>query len=74
MAVQQPLHARHWIGGEWIDSHIQCDSINPATGDVIGQYADGGESEAQQAIEAALDEFANSSWRHDRRLRGALYG
>jgi hypothetical protein len=24
--------ARHWIGGEWVDSDQHGDSINPATG------------------------------------------
>ena len=46
------LNARHWIGGEWVDSKDRLDSINPATGETIGTYASGGETEATQAIPA----------------------
>ena len=31
--------ARHWIDGGWRDSTAHKDSINPATGEVIGRYA-----------------------------------
>jgi len=47
------LNARHWIGGEWIDSKERLDSINPATGETIGTYANGGEAEATKAIAVA---------------------
>ncbi len=63
------LAARHWIGGEWIDSATRLDSRNPATGEVIGSYADGGEAEAARAIAVAKQTFAESTWREDRRLR-----
>lgn len=33
--------AIHWIGGEWLDSGEHRESINPATGEVIGSYAMG---------------------------------
>ena len=33
--------AKHWIGGEWSTAGIKRESINPATGEVIGHYADG---------------------------------
>ncbi len=61
--------ALNWINGEWIDSGIHKESINPATGEVIGLYADGGESEALAAIEAASSAFESSAWRSDRGLR-----
>nr|APP18125.1 gentisaldehyde dehydrogenase [Burkholderia sp. BC1] len=61
--------ALNWINGEWIDSGIHKESINPATGEVIGLYADGGESEALAAIEAASSAFESSAWRSDRVLR-----
>ena len=64
-----PLTARHWIGGEWVDSNTRLDSINPATGETIGTYADGGEAEAVQAIAVARKAFAETAWRSDRRLR-----
>ena len=31
--------ARHWINGQWRDSAEHRDSINPATGEVIGRVA-----------------------------------
>ena len=34
--------AMHWIGGQWLDSGEHRESINPATGNVIGSYAKGG--------------------------------
>lgn len=30
--------AKHWIGGQWLDSGEHRESINPATGEVIGSY------------------------------------
>jgi betaine-aldehyde dehydrogenase len=63
------LTARHWIGGEWVDSENRLSSINPATGDAIGTYADGGKVEAARAISAARRAFMETEWRHDRRLR-----
>lgn len=61
--------AKHWIDGAWVDSATHLDSIDPATGAVIGRYADGGEAEALAAIEAARRAFAETDWPHDRRLR-----
>ncbi|MCW2983776.1 MAG: aldehyde dehydrogenase [Conexibacter sp.] len=64
--------AMHWIGGDWVDSDEHRDSINPATGEVIGSYAMGGEKEAQAAIDAAKRAFAEASWRTDRALRAKV--
>lgn len=61
--------ALNWINGQWLDSGHYLDSINPATYDVIGQFAEGGESEAQQAIAAAQYAFHHSRWKKDRQLR-----
>ncbi len=63
------MHARHWIGGEWIDSGQHLDSHNPATGQTIGTFADAGEAEVARAIEAAVKAFRTGEWRIDRRLR-----
>ena len=46
--------ATHWIGGQWLDSGEHGESINPATGEVIGSYAKGGRKEAELAVNAAL--------------------
>lgn len=68
-AVSGLPHARHWIGGEWVDSAEHHESFDPATGDNIGTYAEAGEAEADRAVAAALEAFRGSSWRGDRRLR-----
>jgi acyl-CoA reductase-like NAD-dependent aldehyde dehydrogenase len=64
--------ATHWIGGRWVDAGEHRDSINPATGEVIGQYAAAGLAEAQGAIDAALSTFRKTSWKEDRLLRGRV--
>ena len=63
------LEARNWIGGEWVDAARRLESINPATGEVIGTYADGGAKEANSAIAAAKAAFETTDWRWNRRLR-----
>src|SRR5258708_36507836 len=61
--------AQHWINGEWTGSDAITESINPATGEVLGQWYDGGEAEAQAAIGAARGAFETSAWSRDRALR-----
>src|SRR5262245_43462431 len=65
-------YARHWISGDWVDSPKRLESINPATGERIGTYADGGPAEAERAIKAAVDAFQNSEWRENRELRAKV--
>jgi betaine-aldehyde dehydrogenase len=65
----EQLLARHWIGGQWVDSVNRLTSINPATGEAIGTYADGGSAEAEKAVVIARAAFLDSPWRFDRRLR-----
>ncbi|KVQ62987.1 aldehyde dehydrogenase family protein [Burkholderia territorii] len=67
-----PSQALHWIGGEWIDSPVHRDSFDPATGAVIGRYADGGETEARAGAAAALHAFDRTSWKHDAALRAKV--
>ena len=61
--------ARHWIDGEWVGSDTVSESVNPATGAVLGQWADGGEAEARAAIAAARRAFDTSPWSRDPSLR-----
>src|SRR5580693_2921477 len=61
--------AKHWIDGEWTGSATVSESINPATGAVLGRWADGGEAEARAAIAAARRAFDTSPWSRDRSLR-----
>jgi betaine-aldehyde dehydrogenase len=64
--------ALHWIDGEWVDSAQHKDSLDPATGTVIGRYADAGESEAQASIDAAQRAFTHSPWKRDAALRAKV--
>jgi betaine-aldehyde dehydrogenase len=64
--------ARHWIGGAWLESELVADSHNPATGELLGRFADGGEAEAQAAVSAARGAFAHTSWGRDRALRSRV--
>lgn len=62
----------NWIDGLWLDSGEYRDSIDPATYEQIGQYAEGGLHEAQQGIEAAKRSFAETPWKDDRNLRAQV--
>jgi succinate-semialdehyde dehydrogenase/glutarate-semialdehyde dehydrogenase len=54
-----------YINGQWRDaaSGATFESLNPATGDVIGQAADAGVADVQAAIEAAAAAFDGWSTR-----------
>lgn len=64
--------ALNWIDGKWVDSTNHKESINPATGEVIGTYADGGKKEATEAVVAALRAFDESDWKDNRNLRSGV--
>ena len=64
--------ARNWIDGEWRDSTRHKDSVNPATGEVIGRYALAGEDETRHAIATARRVFRETSWKRDRALRSRV--
>jgi betaine-aldehyde dehydrogenase len=61
--------AKHWIDGEWTGSGTVSESVNPATGAVLGRWADGGEAEARTSIAAARHAFDTSPWSRDPSLR-----
>lgn len=61
--------ARHWIDGEWAGSPRTSDSVDPATGEVIGTYTEGDAEIGRTAIEAASRAFTEGSWRLDPMLR-----
>jgi acyl-CoA reductase-like NAD-dependent aldehyde dehydrogenase len=61
--------ARHWIDGAWLESELVADSYNPATGELLGRFAEGGESEARAAVSAARRAFAGTNWGGDRAMR-----
>jgi acyl-CoA reductase-like NAD-dependent aldehyde dehydrogenase len=62
-------HARNYIDGAWDDSAPSADSIDPATGKVLGTFADGGEREARAAIAAARRAFEAGDWARNRDRR-----
>lgn len=70
--VQSGRSAMHWIGGQWLDSSEHRESVNPATGEVIGIYAEGGRKEAELAVNAALRAFRETDWQHNRSLRARI--
>jgi betaine-aldehyde dehydrogenase len=64
--------AKNWINGEWVGAEQSAISYNPATGEQIGSYADGGRKEAQKAVEAAVKAFRETSWKSDYTLRSRV--
>ncbi|KQV91128.1 aldehyde dehydrogenase [Massilia sp. Root351] len=64
--------ALHWIDGEWLASDSVRKAHDPATGAVIGQYADGGAREAQLAIAAAQRAFDTGCWAGNAQLRARV--
>ena len=65
-------HALNWIGGTWVDSDQVGTSINPATYEPIGTYADAGLGTVRSAIAAARQSFETSAWPRDRHLRAKV--
>ncbi|MFI1995342.1 aldehyde dehydrogenase family protein [Actinoplanes sp. NPDC020271] len=62
-------HARNYIGGQWSDGHAIGNAHAPATGAVIGTYADAGAVTAGNAIAAARAAFRDTAWAADRQMR-----
>lgn len=67
-----PTTALNWIDGQWLDSGDYKESFDPATSNVIGRYANGGQNEAQKGIEAARRAFVQTAWKDDRHLRAQV--
>jgi acyl-CoA reductase-like NAD-dependent aldehyde dehydrogenase len=65
------VSARHWIDGRWVGSQGggTAASINPGTGDVLGEFADAGVAEAEAAVAAARRAFDMTDWAHRPRVR-----
>ena len=66
-------HARLWIDGEWRDAlaGTVAEVISPATGEVVGAYADAGVADGRQAVAAARLAFEGSAWSRSPKLRAA---
>lgn len=67
--MTKPATVQHWIDGQWVGSKRTSNSIDPATGGVIGTYADADAAVGQAAVDAAARSFADSAWRLDPMLR-----
>jgi betaine-aldehyde dehydrogenase len=65
------MTAKHWIDGEWLPSGsgATAPSLNPGTGQVIGEFADAGPAEAEAAIAAARRTFDAGAWARRPRAR-----
>lgn len=65
-------HARSWIDGAWVDSEDVRNSIDPATYEIIGTYANGGAESAEAGIRAAKRAFRETPWPRDHMLRAKV--
>lgn len=65
--------SKHYIDGKWLTSvggaERLAPTFNPANAETVAQFADGTESEAHAAIDAAVRAFEHSAWKHAPRLR-----
>ena len=66
--------ALNWIDGAWVAASDVRQSINPATCEVIGEYADGGLEAAHKSVEAAKRAFRETTWTVDHELRARVLG
>ncbi len=63
MATAARERAKNYIGGAWIDASgdESFDSVNPATGDVLGTFPRSSVEDVDRAVEAAKEAY--QSWR-----------
>jgi acyl-CoA reductase-like NAD-dependent aldehyde dehydrogenase len=62
-----------WIGGHWhVGSAPAVPSIDPSSGEVLGEFIDADVGIAQAAIESARHAFVFSEWAHAPRLRASV--
>src|SRR5690606_4239139 len=66
--------AKHWIDGEWRSSAsgATAPSVNPGTGETLGEFADAGPDDAEAAIAAARRVFDTGTWARQPRLRAQV--
>ncbi|MFB8003346.1 aldehyde dehydrogenase family protein [Nocardia sp. NPDC056000] len=69
MADNRLSPGRHFIDGHLVDGPATTLSFAPASGTVLGHFADADETIAQTAIDAACRAFTESDWTRDRELR-----
>ena len=66
------LQGLHWIDGEWISNGTNKESVDPASGTVIGQYSVAALEDVHRAVTAAKRALHSTSWRDDRLLRARV--
>ena len=64
--------AEHWIDEVWLKGGAAGESVDPATGAVIGRHFVARPDQAVHAIAAARRSFVEENWREDRNLRADL--
>jgi aldehyde dehydrogenase (NAD+) len=59
MSQQLEEPSKHYIGGEWSDGESEetFESINPATGETLGEFHRGTDADVERALAAADDAF-----------------
>ncbi len=62
-------HTGPWIDGTTLEMGVLRQSLNPATGGVVGTYLDGDAKVADLSIEAAERAFLDTRWSTDAMLR-----
>lgn len=68
------MTASHYIAGEWIAEGELRESLDPATGKVIGHYHPGSAALADHAVAAAREAFDTTAWPASPRLRAQALG
>ncbi|MFK7765226.1 MAG: aldehyde dehydrogenase family protein [Roseobacter sp.] len=54
---------QNFIDGQWVSGKVAVPNVNPSnTDEIIGEYAQAGQAEAEQAVEAATQAF--NTWRY----------
>jgi betaine-aldehyde dehydrogenase len=74
MSKARPGLALNWIDSAWVAASDVRQSINPATYEVIGEYADGGLEAAHKTVEAAKRAFRETTWAVDHEVRARVLG
>lgn len=71
MTERQTVRALNLINGSWITALAGRDaqSVNPSTDEVLGQFPDSDQDDAQLAVDAACAAFSQASWSQNPRLR-----
>ena len=59
------LRTRLWIGNEWVDAHSGAtfQDVNPATGEVLAEVAEGDAQDVDRAVAGAREALYSKPWR-----------